>query len=71
MQPFGLGAPAGEKVPSRNVSLNLVDDVIRSGQPVHTIVDGVPRTVYWSGNVGVVTEDSGKLVITILRRGSE
>lgn len=71
MQPSGLGAPAGEKVPGRNVSPNLVDDVIRSGQPVHTVVDGVPRTVYWSGNVGVVTENSGKLVVTILRRASE
>ena len=71
MQPSGLGAPAGEKVPGRNVSPNLVDDVIRSGQPVHTVVDGIPRTVYWSGNVGVVTENSGKLVVTILRRASE
>jgi hypothetical protein len=71
MQPSGLGAPSGEKVPGRNVSPNLIDDVIRSGQPVHTVVDGVPRTVYWSGNVGVVTENSGKLVVTILRRASE
>ena len=71
MQPSGLGAPVGEKVPGRNVSPNLVDDVIRSGQPVHAVVDGVPRTVYWSGNVGVVTENSGKLVVTILRRASE
>lgn len=70
-QPSGLGTPAGEKGPGRNVSPNFVNDVIRSGQPVHTVVDGVPRTVYWSGNVGVVTENSGRLVVTILRRASE
>ena len=71
MQPSGLGAPAGELSPGRNISPNIVDEVIGSGQPTHTVVDGVSRTVYWSGNVGVVTENGGKLVVTILRRGSQ
>ena len=71
MQPSGLGAPAGELSPGRNVSANIADYVIRTGQPTHAVVDGVSRTVYWSGNVGVVTENGGKLVVTILRRGSQ
>ena len=30
--------------------------------------NGVKRTVYWSGDVGVVTERNSKIVVTILRR---
>jgi filamentous hemagglutinin len=68
MQPSGLGAPAGELSPGRNISPDIVNEVISSGQPTYAVVDGVSRTVYWSGNVGVVTENDGNLVVTILRR---
>lgn len=71
MRPSGLGAPAGEVSPGRNISANIVDYVITFGNLNYTVVNGVPRVVYWSGNVGVVTENSGKLVVTILRRGGE
>ena len=71
MQPSGMGSPAGEKVPGRNVSPTFIDGIIRSAQAINTTTNGVPRAVYWGGNVGVVTERSGKLVITILRRSSK
>lgn len=71
MQPSGLGAPAGEKGAGRNISPSIVDEVIRSGKSATSVVNGIPRTVYWSGNVGVVTENSGRTVVTILRRASE
>ncbi len=32
---------------------------------------GVTRTTYWSGDVGVVTENNGNLVVTILRRSGQ
>ncbi|MBI3563455.1 MAG: hypothetical protein HY080_17260 [Gammaproteobacteria bacterium] len=71
MQPSGLGAPAGELTPGRNISPNFVEDVIRTGQQTHTVVDDVSRTVHWSGNVGVVTENGGNVVVTILRRSNQ
>ena len=71
MQPSGFGIPVGADAPGRNISPNIVDYVIRTGQKtVTTTADGVQRTVHWSGNVGVVTESSGKIVVTVLRRGS-
>lgn len=71
MQPSGLGIPAGADAPGRNVSPNIVDYVIRTGEKTtSTTAEGVQRTIHWSGNVGVVTEDGGKVVVTVLRRGS-
>jgi large exoprotein involved in heme utilization and adhesion len=71
MQPSGLGIPVGADAPGRNISPNIVDYVIRTGErTVTTTADGVQRTVHWSGNVGVVTENGGKIVVTVLRRGS-
>jgi len=73
MQPSGLGAPAGElhPAPGRNISPNIVDYVIQTGEQTHTVVNGVSRTVHWSGNVGVVTENNGRVVVTILRRSGQ
>ena len=71
MQPSGLGTPVGADAPGRNISPNIVDYIIRTGErTVTTTADGVQRTIHWSGNVGVVTENSGKIVVTVLRRGS-
>ena len=64
----GLGVPAGELIPGRNISPSMVNEIILTGQPPNVIVKGVARTVYWSGNIGVVTENSGKSVVTVLRR---
>ncbi len=71
MQPSGLGVPAGELSPGSNISPDIVNEVISSGQPTYVVIDGVSRTVYWSGNVGVITENDGNLVVTILRRGNQ
>jgi hypothetical protein len=71
MQPSGLGIPVGADAPGRNISPNIVDYVIRTGEKTVTnTAEGVQRTIHWSGNVGVVTENSGKIVVTVLRRGS-
>ncbi|MGY0195949.1 DUF637 domain-containing protein [Leptothrix sp. BB-4] len=71
MQPSGLGIPVGADAPGRNISPNIVDYVIRTGErTVTTTAEGIQRTVHWSGNVGVVTENGGKIVVTVLRRGS-
>jgi hypothetical protein len=70
MPPSGLGAPAGSVGPSRNVTPNMVEEVIATGTSTHVVVEGVPRTIYTSGNVSVVTENEGNIVVTILRRGS-
>jgi filamentous hemagglutinin len=71
MQPSGFGIPAGSDALGRNTPPNIVDYVIRTGEKTAvTTAEGVPRTVHWSGNVGVVTENGGKIVVTVLRRGS-
>jgi RHS repeat-associated protein len=70
MQPSGLGAPAGSVGAGRNVTPNMVEEVIATGTSTHEITGGVQRTVYTSGNVSVVTENEGNIVVTILRRGS-
>ncbi|WP_157729828.1 hypothetical protein [Bacterioplanes sanyensis] len=69
MQPSGLGAPAGTLGAGRNVTPNMVEHVIRNGTSTTSMVNGAPRTVYKSGNVSVVTENGGKTVVTILRKG--
>jgi hypothetical protein len=67
----GSGEPGSGQVYSgrdagRSISPNLVDDVIRNGtQTTVTMPNGVTRTVHTSGTVQVVTEQNGKLVVTI------
>jgi hypothetical protein len=70
MQPSGLGTPAGADGPGRNVTPNMVEDVINGGSVRTTTVNGVPRAIYTSGNVSVVTEDAGRTIVTILRNSS-
>ncbi|MDD7973945.1 RHS repeat-associated core domain-containing protein, partial [Roseinatronobacter alkalisoli] len=69
-QPSGLGTPAGADGPGRNVTPNMVEDVINGGSVRTTTVNGVPRAIYTSGNVSVVTEDAGRTIVTILRNRS-
>ena len=70
MQPSGLGAPAGADGPGRNVTPNMVEEVIGGGTKTTTIANGIPRAIYTSGNVSVVAEDNGRTVVTILRNSS-
>lgn len=71
MQPSGLGPPAGTDGPGRNVTPSNVEEVIANGTSTTTPVGGVERTEYISGNVSVVTEGRGTIVVTILRNRSQ
>ena len=71
MQPSGLGSPAGTVGGGRNISPNIVEHTIQNGTKTSSMVNGVKRTVYWSGDVGVVTERNSKIVVTILRRSEK
>ena len=53
MQPSGLGTPAGADGPGRNVTPNMVEDVIAGGTQATATVNGTLRTSYTSGNVRV------------------
>lgn len=70
MQPSGLGTPAGADGPGRNVTPNMVEHVITSGSVKTVTVNNVPREIYTSGNVSIVTEDAGRTIVTILRNSS-
>ena len=71
MQPSGLGSPAGTVGAGRNISPGLVEHTIQNGTKTSSTVNGVERTVHWSGDVGVVTESNGKIIVTILRRSEK
>ena len=71
MQPSTLGKPAGADTPGRNISPNIVEYIIQEGTATTVLADNVPRTIYRSGSVSVVTEQQGKIIVTILRHGGE
>jgi len=69
MMPSGLGssgAPGGAFGPGRSISPNFVEDVIQTGAQTTEVVDGVTRTIFTSGTVTVVTEDGGRLIVTVM-----
>jgi hypothetical protein len=68
--PSSLGTPVGANGPGRNVTPNMVEEVISGGSVTTVTANGVPRTIYTSGNVSVVTENEGRTIITILRNSS-
>jgi RHS repeat-associated protein len=69
MTPSSFGVAAGKSGSAgRSVSPTFVEHVIRTGRRSEVMVDNVSRTIYWSGNVGVVTEDAARIVVTILIR---
>ncbi len=49
----------------------MVESVIKEGTPQNSVVNGVTRTTYWSGDVGVVTENNSNIIVTILRRSGQ
>lgn len=67
MQPMALGTPVGADGPGRNITPNMVEYVIRSGQRSVTTRNGVRREVFTSGNVSVVTENNTRTIVTLLR----
>ena len=56
---------AGELDYGRSISPNYIEDIINRGTISTQQVKGVERTVYSSGSVDVITEQKGKIVITI------
>lgn len=81
MQPSGMrytNVPAGGKVKAsriinageldygRSISPNYIKDVIRTGKVSTQMVDGVTRTIFLSGTVDIITEQNGKIVVTIM-----
>jgi hypothetical protein len=68
MQPSGLGKPAGARIEGtgRSFPPSLVDDVIKRGTTSKVISkDGTERTIHSLGSAEVVTEQGGKVVITV------
>lgn len=59
---------AGEKDYGRSISPNYVNDVINTGVKQEQIVNGVTRTAYTSGTVTVITENEGRIIVTILTK---
>ena len=53
----------------RGIAPAFVEAAIKTGSKVKQIVDGVERTLFTSGNVQVVTEQGGRLVVTVMRIG--
>jgi RHS repeat-associated protein len=66
MLPSGLGAPAGALGAGRSVPPAFVEHAIATGTTTTQVVGGVTRTVYTSGTLHVVTEDGGRIVVTII-----
>ncbi len=71
MQPTSLGSPAGTIGPGKNISPNIVEHVIKTGVTETSISNGIQRTIYRAGDIGVVTENNGSIIITILRRSEK
>jgi len=65
MQPSGLGTPAGGYGPGRSFPPNLVEHVINNGSTRTVVVNGVERTIHSLGSAEVVTEQNGRIVVTV------
>jgi hypothetical protein len=69
MTPTGLGTAAGG-VAGRGVPTIVVEATIKNGEKVATeVLNGVTRETWKMGTVQVITENSGELVITVMRVG--
>jgi hypothetical protein len=57
--------PRGLTMEGRSISPNFVEDVIQTGTRSNVAVDGVLRQTYRSGSVEGVTEEGGRIVVTV------
>lgn len=64
MSPSGLGNAAGGS--QVGVAPEIVEQVINEGTSTTNIVNGVTRTIFKSGDITVVTEESGKIILTVI-----
>jgi RHS repeat-associated protein len=58
--------PRGLTTLGRSVSPTFVEEVIQTGTQSQKFVDGVLRTAHTSGSVSVITEDGGRIVVTVI-----
>jgi hypothetical protein len=65
LQPSGLGTPAGATNIGRSISPTFVEEAILNGQATTVMVDGVERTKHVWGDIQVITEDAGRIVVTV------
>jgi hypothetical protein len=74
MAPRGLGSAAGPNpVLGRGVPPTVVEDVITNGQLVNEAVagSGVLRQTWLRDGVQVITEQAGRMVVTVMRVGGQ
>jgi hypothetical protein len=67
MVPSAFGKAAGGTA-GRSVSTNIVEGVIKNGNKTTRLVDGVVRTEHVLGDVHVITEEAGKVVVTVITK---
>ncbi len=66
--PTAQGEGGGFLSQGRGVPPSYVEDAILRGAAHHQLAGGVPRTVHMLGDLEVVTEDNGRIVVTISYR---
>ena len=71
MLPKTLGIPAGTDQAGRGCAPGFVEEVIKIGEQQTIVENDVSRTIYSSGNIKVVTEQNGSVVVTVLRIGDQ
>jgi hypothetical protein len=67
MAPSAFGK-AARGTAGRSVSTNIVEGVIKNGNKTTRLVDGVVRTEHVLGDVHVITEEAGKVVVTVITK---
>jgi hypothetical protein len=70
MQPSSLGSPAGQIGAGRNISPGMVGSIIKENKfRIETAPNGINRTIYSGGDFEIVTEQAGKIIVTVKRIG--
>jgi hypothetical protein len=57
-----------KRLMSFRISPEYIEQVINEGTPSTSVLNGVSRTIYTSGNVRVVTEEAGKIIVTVITK---
>jgi hypothetical protein len=60
--------PRGLTTLGRSVSPSVIEEVIRTGTTTTAVRNGVTRTLFHSGSITVVTEQGGRIVVTVITR---
>jgi hypothetical protein len=57
--------PSGLSGYGRSVAPAYVEAAIQTGTTTTQVVNGVTRTIYTSGTLRIVTEDGGRIIVTV------